>query len=1130
MKSLFNVLNDSGPVCLRFAPRDAFFSAAALLLLMTGGMAWSQTPPAGRYALILSDNPVLTQTGAVRQSAATAQAVARNRVGSAQGLVRNELGSRNIRITGAATDVLNAVFVAAPASRMAELQSIPGVVAVVPLRRRKMLLNDATKLLNSTAAWTIVGGLNNAGAGVKIGILDTGIDQTHPMLQDSSLAIPAGFPKCDTQSDCANFTNNKVIVARSYVSMVGAGYGSNPAANSQPDDFSARDHVGHGTAVATAAAGNTATGTVTINGMAPKAWLGNYKIAGSPGVNDGTYDDAFIAALDDAVKDGMNVISTSFGGTATTGPLDTGSACGLAANAPCDPLALAFENAAHAGIVILAAAGNEGNGGNYGTSTDYPTYNTIGSPADAPSVIAVGAASNTHAFNPGVLVSGSSVPGNLNLINAAWTDANSPYGAWSAPLVDLTQIGQSDDLGCNALPSFSLNGAIALIERGTCTFVTKMTNAVNAGAVGVIFWDNVNEPLAQLSPGGLSNFIQQVVAISNSDGQNLKAFIDSNQGYTVTIDPAAVEVPLNGAPVLADYSSFGPGLGTYGIKPDVLGIGGGSQNGDLIYMGAQNFDPLGFAYSSTRYIAAAGTSFATPLVAGVSALVKQQHPNYSGQQVKSAIVNTASQSITADDFGSPVNILQTGSGLAAADAALNTNVTIVPATVSFGAVKAGATASATQQLSLTNTGSAAVTVALAVQSTAAAAGATVAVNPGSVSIAPGATQNVNVSLAGTVATAGLYYGNINVTGGSVPLHVPFMFIVPAANSTAASLDPILGDSNAAAVGQQIPDGSVAFQLTDANGAPLTNVPVTFAQGRSSVPLTLGSVSATTDNYGYAYATVTIGSQSGTYDVHATGAGQSYDFSGSVVTPPTINVQNGIAGVVNAAAGNAGAPIAPGSYVAIYGTNFASSPMEFYTANALPLSLNNITVSFDAPATGSLPAISAPGYLRYVDSGQVNVFVPWELQGYSSVQIKVTANEYDYGTLVTMPVSNYAPAFFETSAGNAAALDAQYQVVTPSHAAVRGQNIAVYLNGLGPVNNQPASGFPAALNNTQTTTQTPTVMIGGQSAQVLYSGLAPGYVGLYQVNVTVPSNIPAGAQSLTVLIGGVTSKASGITVQ
>ena len=126
---------------------------------------------------------------------------------------------------------------------------------------------------------------------------------------------------------------------------------------------------------------------------------------------------------------------------------------------------------------------------------------------------------------------------------------------------------------------------------------------------------------------------------------------------------------------------------------------------------------------------------------------------------------------------------------------------------------------------------------------------------------------------------------------------------PLAVNTAASLDPILGDSNTATVGQQIPDGSVAFQLTDANGAPLINVPVTFAQGRGSVPLTLSSVSATTDNYGYAYATVTIGSQSGTYDVHATGAGQSYDFSGSVIAQPTINVQNGVVGVVNAAAGN-----------------------------------------------------------------------------------------------------------------------------------------------------------------------------------------------------------------------------------
>jgi uncharacterized protein (TIGR03437 family) len=451
--------------------------------------------------------------------------------------------------------------------------------------------------------------------------------------------------------------------------------------------------------------------------------------------------------------------------------------------------------------------------------------------------------------------------------------------------------------------------------------------------------------------------------------------------------------------------------------------------------------------------------------------------------------------------------------------------------VSFGSFTSGATVSQTQTLTFTNTGSTAVTAALSLQSAVSSPGASVAVNPASVSLAPGATQNVTVSLTGTVPAGGVYYGTINAAGASVPLHVPYMFIVPTGSSRGADLNAIIGDQDIAVTGQQIPDGSVGFQVTDANGAPLTGVPVTFTQGQGSVPLTLGNVSSTTDNYGYAYADLTIGSQTGSYDVHATGAGQVYDFQGTVIAPPAINTQNGIVGVVNAAAANPGTPIAPGSYVAIYGSNFASSNAEFYTPNFLPLSLNNITVSFDAPASGSLPAISVPGYLSYVSPNQVNVFVPWELQGYSSVQVKVTANEYDYGTVVTVPVSNYAPAFFETSSGNAAALDAQNQVITPSHPATRGQNISLYVNGLGPVNNQPGSGFPASTTSiTQKTPQTPLVTIGGQSAQVIYSGLAPGYVGLYQVNVTVPSNIPAGSQPLIISIGGATSKTSGITVQ
>ena len=92
-------------------------------------------------------------------------------------------------------------------------------------------------------------GIDNAGAGMKIGIIDTGIDSSHPAFQDPSLAIPDGFPHVNSNADVAN-TNNKVIVARSYASLF---------ARRDPDT-SARDHVGHGTATSMAAAGVTNAG------------------------------------------------------------------------------------------------------------------------------------------------------------------------------------------------------------------------------------------------------------------------------------------------------------------------------------------------------------------------------------------------------------------------------------------------------------------------------------------------------------------------------------------------------------------------------------------------------------------------------------------------------------------------------------------------------------------------------------------------------------------------------------------------------------------------------------------------------------------------------------------------------
>jgi uncharacterized protein (TIGR03437 family) len=1080
-----------------------------------------------RYALILADPPAAARFAARADLASDAAVRYRQNLATAQAGVRAELASRNLRVTGSVSTLLNAVFVAATPDRVAELKTIPGVLGVVPLHTRHMLLNDATKILDGPQAWALFGGLSNAGAGIKIGIIDTGIDQNHPSLQDSTLSAPAGFPKCDTASNCLNFTNSKVIVARSYVAMDAAGIDpSNPAATSQPDDYSARDRIGHGTAVATAAAGNVSTLAVTINGMAPKAWIGSYKIAGSPGVNDGAGDDAFISALEDAVNDGMDVITTSFGGTATTGPLDAGAACGNPSGVQCDPLAYAFEQAALKGLIVLAAAGNEGEGGPYGTG-NYPAFNTIDTPADAPSVIAVGAVSNSHGFNPQVQVLATGAPSSLAAITAAFTDALIPYGAYTAPLVDITQIGDSTGLGCSALPAFSLIGSFALIQRGTCNFATKMTNAVNADALGVIFYDSSNENL--INPSGLGSFSQPALFIGLNDGKNLKSYIDSNPAAAVTINPSAVEVPISGSPVLAGYSSAGPGLGTNGIKPDVLAVGGGSNNGDLIYLGAQKYDPLGGVYSSVGYIAAAGTSFATPLAAGSAALVKQQHGHYTGQQVKSALVNTASQSVTTDDggFGSspnPLNILQSGSGLLQADLAIQSSVTIVPSTVSFGSVTTGTALSGLSTLSITNTGSSAANLSFAVQTKSAASGTTVAVNPTTLSLAPGASGTVAVGLTGKVSAAGLYYGAVNVTGGSVPLHIPWMFISPFGLSGTVSLDAFSGDQDIVIAGQQIPDGAVAFQLVDQNGAPVTGAPVTFSQSSGSVPVTLSQVSSKTDNYGMAYANVIAGSQTGTWSVDASGGGQFYTFSGTVLAQPTINA----GGVVDAASDRQ--PIAPGSYVSIYGANLALDTNYNYNPVHLPLSMDDVTVSFDAPATGSLPAISVPGRITFISPLQVNVQVPWELQGYSTAKMKVTLFESGYGNVVTVPISNAAPAIFETSPGSSATLDSNFKLVTSSNPAARGNYIEIYCNGLGPVSNQPASGDSASGTNLSNSVTLPTVTIGGVKAQVSFSGLAGGFPGLYQVNVLIPQNVPTGKQSLVVSVGSASSQTSNTWIQ
>src|SRR5689334_15179984 len=222
---------------MRFMKRSPYF----LVLVFA---AFSQTRSRlAEYALVLEDQPVARRVqsrAALRGSDGAAQARA---VRAGQSGIIGEVRRRGVAVTGATQVLVNAITVSATRETALELGKIPGVKYVIRAPKVRPNLDKATEAANVGAAYAALGGAGQAGAGVKIGIIDSGFDLTHPGLQDASLTPPAGFPKGNTA-----YTNRKVIVARSYIAKdLAPGFSSDPAADpaaiSQPDDDTPRDHI-----------------------------------------------------------------------------------------------------------------------------------------------------------------------------------------------------------------------------------------------------------------------------------------------------------------------------------------------------------------------------------------------------------------------------------------------------------------------------------------------------------------------------------------------------------------------------------------------------------------------------------------------------------------------------------------------------------------------------------------------------------------------------------------------------------------------------------------------------------------------------------------------------------------------
>src|SRR5213080_4751072 len=278
----------------------------------------------------------------------------------------------NAKITSEYDISLNAVAVQLNGTSLEAIAGAPMVQQVQYNVLYHPNLSESYKIINATGAWTAAGGRSVAGAGIKIGDIDTGIDETHPFFDPTGFSYPAGFPKCDAEDstshhpdqDC-KYVTPKVIVAKVFY---------NKAKQQGLDAQAIQDHGTHTAGDAAGVTGHDAVvNGVTIDdmsGIAPGAFLGNYNVFPGSVLNARSED--ILNAVDAAIADEMDVLNLSIGGLR---PNSAGR----------DVLSIGLDDAVDAGLVVAVAAGNSG-----------PGAGTLESPGRAPKVITVGASTNQH--------------------------------------------------------------------------------------------------------------------------------------------------------------------------------------------------------------------------------------------------------------------------------------------------------------------------------------------------------------------------------------------------------------------------------------------------------------------------------------------------------------------------------------------------------------------------------------------------------------------------------------------------------------------------------------------------------------------------------------------------------------
>lgn len=509
----------------------------------------------------------------------------------------------------------------------ARIAALPDVRQVTPDARRQLLTDVGPGWIGAPGVWDgSATGSASQGEGVIIGIIDTGLNLDHPSFADPGPIDGYNYPNpfgagvykglCAT-TPAQYHCNDKLLGYYRFTTDAG------------------EDTDGHGSHTASTAGGNRVAAlldisvtnpfsyTAAISGVAPHVHLIGYDACEDA---DGCPLTALVAAIDQAVADGVDVINYSIGGASYDPWVDAD--------------AQAFLGAVAAGILPVTSAGNSG-----------PGPSTVGSPADAPWVLSVAASTHTRSSAAALvnLSGGASTPP-ADMKGQALTATYGP-----APIV---YAGTFGDPKCQtAFPANTwTHGEIVVCDRGGNARVAKGTAVKKGGARGMV--------LVNTQPGEslvADAHIIPAVHLRKQDGDALKTWLATGSGHTATIQATQISFDPAHADAMAGFSSRGPNLNTARdvIKPDVTapGVdilaafrsGSGPANGAEPWMDEFNY--------------LSGTSMSSPHTAGAAALLHALHPTWTPPEIKSALMTTAVVTgVRKEDDATPADPFDMGGG------------------------------------------------------------------------------------------------------------------------------------------------------------------------------------------------------------------------------------------------------------------------------------------------------------------------------------------------------------------------------------------------------------------------------------------------------------------------------------